>query len=84
MKPLTDNMKRMLAVLAKHDGAGCGVAAPIDNRPTLLALESRGLCGSRVCYWEDDPRPGYYGELTDAGRKLAAELATMAEKGGAV
>ncbi len=75
MKPLTDNMKRMLAVLAERDGHNG------DNLGTLNALQSRGLAvvSERWCGWAVRHLT-HSAKITDAGRKLATELA---EKGGA-
>ena len=76
MKPLTDNMKRMLAVLAEWGNARK------YNLNTLHGLQSRGLVvikGTVMGY--STVHLTHSAKLTDAGRKLAAELA--AEKGDA-
>ena len=79
MKPLTDNIRRMLAVLAERDGHNG------DNLSTLNALQSRGLCkvSERWARWRHNHLE-HTAVITDAGRKLAAELAReTTEKGGA-
>ncbi len=82
MKPLTDNMKQTLAVLAEWGNAAH------HHLSTLNALQSRGLCKVTE-HWDRNSLNHLRctAKLTDAGRKLAAELAAAAEageKGGAV